>query len=171
MYTGVVRPRSTLEQGFRSFASSEPNGQEAWGQFGELDASYAFGNLGYLRAEAGHILVYNISPDSKGSLTCYLVEPLYNITDQLYAVARYSVIGTFSDTFGYPLSDGMTGDGGGTVNGARKFDRWAVGAGYRLNPSAALKLEYSRDRFETIASAAPVGNNREFFGFQAVVKF
>lgn len=104
----------------------------------------------------------------------FSVQPKYQISDDVYAVLRFSEIGTSDATDGYHF-DGKILAGGNAAFGydAQRLQRASAGLGWTPNPRALLKLEVGRDRFKLIDGSAfsTSGSDREFFGLEFVLSF
>ena len=140
----------------------------------ELDARWRFGRRGHLALSFGEAFQRDDASVFDRDLLWFSVEPLLYITDELYLVARYSQIGTGDDNAGYHF-DGKTISEGNSAFGydASRFQRIALGLGWRPNPRSLWKLEIGQDRFSLIdGSSVDVENNhRRFFGIQWTSKF
>jgi predicted porin len=66
----------------------------------------------------------------------WFVEGLVNASPRIYLASRYSTVS---------LDGGMTAKLGKSPVAVNEYNRWSIGAGYRLTPLAHLKLEYSRN--------------------------
>lgn len=102
------------------------------------------------------------------------VAPRYWFRPNLYAIARYSEIGTYDATRGYHF-DGKISAGGNAAYGddVRRFQRLSLGAGLRPNPRALLKAEVGWDRFSVIDASPyqPRDDDRMLIGVTLVVAF
>lgn len=140
-----------------------------------LDARYAFPrSKGQLDLSFGQGFLRDDNAAFNRDFLFFTVEPMVQLTPKLYAVSRFSGIGTFDDGEGYhfdgnPFAGGI-GDFG---DDAKSLLRWAIGLGYQLNPRTRVKLEYSRDDFEVIDSSLTKDSHedRDLVGAQVVVGF
>ena len=108
------------------------------------------------------------------SFQWFRVEPRYEISPSLYAVLRYSEIGTYDSNEGYHFDGLMIADAEDAFGyDVQRFQRIAAGIGWRANPNTLLKFEVGRDRFWVIdaSPADPDEGNRTYFGASLVVSF
>lgn len=125
----------------------------------ELDGRYALGPDRYLKAQFGSVFVDD--DDSRFDRTIYYVqlEPKWNLGPALrnnaYLVARVSAVGTFDADEGYAF-DGKPFANGSAAFGfdTRSLMRYAVGAGYWVNPRTLIKVEYALDDFRVISQSS-----------------
>ncbi len=140
----------------------------------ELAATFFHQDKAQLGVFGGQVFIEDQDGTFNRDLTYFAIEPLYRINDQLYLVARYSGIGTFSESEGYhfeggPYSDGVASFG----DDVSQLTRFSIGLGYRPNPNTLLKLEYGFDDYVLIRQS-PLNDHaedRQFFGSQAVLSF
>ncbi|MEE9166787.1 MAG: hypothetical protein V3U24_04900 [Candidatus Neomarinimicrobiota bacterium] len=141
----------------------------------ELDANYRFGNLG----DKGHIAVSygkafqdDHDPIFDRNFGWFSAEPLYKVTEKIYAVMRYSEIGTYNSKNGYHF-DGKITAGGNKAFGydTKRFRRLSLGLGWKPNPRVIVKVEVGRDWFDLIDSSSfdPDIDDRSLFGAELVV--
>jgi len=128
-----------------------------------------------LWGSVGQAQITDNNPTDNRKINYYFIEPKYHFTNEFFGVARYSAIGTFSNTQGYyfdgkPYSDGKTAYG----KEAKSLSRSSIGLGYWLNPKTVLKTEVSSDNFalidgSTLATAKKL--DRMFYAIELAVKF
>lgn len=140
----------------------------------ELDAKYSFAQRGYLALTFGQCFIDDAVSAFDRDFLYFTAEPLYNLNDRLYLIARFSGIGTFDSGKGYHF-DGKPYAGGNNDFGydTKSLLRWAIGLGYKPNPRVVVKLEYSHDDFELISASTKDGGDdgRGLIGAQVAVKF
>jgi hypothetical protein len=104
----------------------------------------------------------------------FIVEALYNLTPEVFAVARYRGIGTYRSHKGYHF-DGKITAGGNAAFGynTNRFRRLSVGAGWRPNPHFLFKVAVGGDWFDVIRRSPfkPKGDDRWLAGAEIVVSF
>ncbi|MCH8011559.1 MAG: hypothetical protein IIA61_06370 [Candidatus Marinimicrobia bacterium] len=143
----------------------------------ELNAKYKFGKFG----EKGYVAIFYgqaFQDDRDDSFDrdfrWFSVEPLYRITSKIYAVIRYSEIGTYDSDKGYHF-DGKTTAGGNSAFGydTKLFSRFSFGLGWSPNPRVRVKVEVGRDWFDVIDSSPlnPDDDDRDLFGIELVSTF
>ncbi len=144
----------------------------------ELDLRYTLGPDRYVKLQWGSVWIDDKDPFFDRKLYYAQVEPKWNLgsrfANKVYVVARASAIGTFDDDEGYgfdgkPFADGKAAFGFDT----KALYRWAIGLGYWANPRLLMKLEYSRDDFQTI-DGSPTSNtseDRDLIGAVMAVRF
>jgi hypothetical protein len=140
---------------------------------GELDAKVEGPARASLGLTYGHAQVDDDVSAFDRTFQWFRVEPRYDFTPKVYAVLRYSEIGTYDAKEGYHF-DGLMIAGGGTFGyDVRRFQRIAGGLGWRPNPHTTLKVEVGHDRFWLIdaATADPGAGDRTYFGAGVVVSF
>ena len=117
----------------------------------ELDAKYSFGDAGYVALSFGQAFVDDNDSTFDRDLLWFSAEGLVNLTPTIYAVARYSEIGTYNAGEGYHF-DGKITAGGNAAFGydTRRFRRVGVGLGWKPNPRVILKGELGADFFKVI---------------------
>lgn len=140
----------------------------------ELDARYTFNTKGYLALTFGQVFVDDDLSSFDRDFIYFSLEPLYNLSDKLYLISRFSCIGTFDRDEGYhfdgkPYADGNSKFGYDT----KSLFRLAFGLGYRLNPRTLIKLEYSHDDFRLIrqSNKNAANQDRDLIGAQVAVRF
>ena len=143
----------------------------------ELDAKYSIGQSGtkgYVALFYGRAFQDDDDPSFDRDLTWFSIEPLYNITSKIYAVMRYSEIGTYDADKGYHF-DGKTTAGGNSTFGydTKRFRRFALGVGWKPNPRTMVKIEAGRDWFDLIDSSlsTPGNDGRNLFGIELALRF
>ena len=143
----------------------------------QVDAKYGFGKFGM----KGHIALFygkafqdDSDPLFDRDFRWFSIEPLYNMARNVYAVMRYSEIGTYDSEKGYHF-DGKTTAGGNSAFGydTKRFRRLSLGLGWKPNPRVKLKVEVGRDWFEVIEShpLSPNNNGRNLFGIELALNF
>lgn len=156
-----------------STAGVSPNGQVDATLY-ELDAKCRIRSDASLALSFGHGSVDDRSNAFDRDFRWFSVEPRYEITPNLWAVARLSEIGTYDSDEGYHF-DGEILAGGNEAFGydTRRLQRISAGLGWKPNPRTILKLEIGRDRFWVIDSSPfqPADDRRDFLGFELVVSF
>ncbi len=147
------------------------------GMLYELYGKYSFNLLdrkAYIALSAGGASQEDEASAYDRSWRWFSIEPLYNVTNTLYTVLRYSQIGTYDDQEGYHF-DGKIFAGGNSAFGydTEKFSRLGLGIGYLPNPRTRIKLEYAKDHFELIDASLIQTNNddRDFLGVEIAVRF
>lgn len=107
-------------------------------------------------------------------LTWFMVQPRFHLRHDLWVVARYSEIGTYDSNAGYHFGGEFLA-GGNEAFGydAKRLQRFSAGAGWRMNPRAAIKMEVGRDRYEVIDASpfVPGDDDRNFSALEVVVSF
>jgi small basic protein len=149
----------------------------------EGDVIVTPGELGHLWLSYGYLHTMDgAGADFNRNLRYYTAELIGNLPrteKKAYLVARYSIVGTMSPTQGYNF-DGTEWTPVYTSNltpfSQRDLHRTSLGAGYRLNPNALVKLEYSWEDTRLIESAKTPANlallgKRDFFVAELAVKF
>ncbi|MFQ5653534.1 MAG: hypothetical protein ACE5GW_02240 [Planctomycetota bacterium] len=139
----------------------------------ELDAKCTLGRFD-LALSYGRAFVNDSLGSFDRDITWFSVEPMVHFTDKLYAVARYSEIGTYSSHQGYHF-DGKTTAGGNAAFGydTSRFQRISFGLGWLPIPRLLLKAELGVDRFEVIDASPldPDHKDRVLVGFELAVSF
>ena len=107
-------------------------------------------------------------------LTWFMLQPLYKITRDVHAVARYSEIGTYDDEEGYHF-DGEFLAGGNAAYGydAKRLTRLSLGINWKINPRTHIKLEVGRDRYYVVDASPfdPTDDNRSHSALEVAVSF
>ncbi len=156
-----------------SRAGNSPNQQVNANLF-ELDAKYSFGEKAYVSGSFGQAFVDDEDSAFDRDFTWFSLEPLYWITPRVYAVARYSEIGTYDAGRGYHF-DGKTTAGGNASFGydTRRFQRLSAGLGWRPNQRVIIKFEVGHDWFEVIDDSllTPDDDARLLYGGELVLVF
>lgn len=142
----------------------------------DFNARYTFGSLGYLNLNYGQAYIEDFGNCCNDRRFKYFAaEPLFNVSDNFYLVLRYSTIGTNDHAKGYTF-DGKPHANGNNLLGfnTRSLSRYAIGLGYHLNAMTKIKLEASKDKFQTIFFRNPEptkGDRTAFYGLEVAVKF
>jgi hypothetical protein len=140
----------------------------------EIDAKIIFSDEGYIALSFGQAFQDDGAAAFNRDLLWFSIEGLCNVTDDVYAVIRYSEIGTYDSNEGYHF-DGKITAGGNAAFGydAKRFQRLSVGVGWKINPRAILKAEVGADWFEVIDASplSPGDDDRWLAGLELVVKF
>ena len=104
----------------------------------------------------------------------FMIEALYYITPEFYVVGRYSEAGTYDNSEGYRF-DGRIFAGADRALGfdMKRFQRFSLGFGLKLNPNVLIKIEGGWDRFTLIdvSPLDPENGNRWFAGGEVVLSF
>ncbi len=140
---------------------------------GEIDAKVHGPASSSLGLTYGHASVDDDDSTFDRTFQWFRVEPRYDFTPKIYAVLRYSEIGTYDAKEGYHF-DGVMIAGGGTFGyDVRRFQRIAGGLGWRPNPHTTFKVEVGHDRYWLIdaSPADPDAGDRTYFGAGVVVSF
>ena len=107
-------------------------------------------------------------------LTWFMVQPLYKVTKDVDAVARYSEIGTYDDAEGYHFGGEFLA-GGNAAYGydAKRLTRLSMGLNWKINPRAKIKLEIGRDRYFTVDQSPldPSNDDRSHAALALAVSF
>jgi len=140
---------------------------------GELDATVLGPERTSLGLTWGHASVDDDVSAFDRTFQWFRIEPRFDLSPTVYAVLRYSEIGTYDSKEGYHF-DGLMIAGGGTFGyDVRRLQRIAGGIGWHPNPHTTFKLEVGHDRFWLIdaATADPDAGERTYFGAGVVVSF
>lgn len=139
----------------------------------EIDAQLTCEH-GHLALSFGQAFVDDDGSTFDRDIRYFSIEPMVRITKEIYAVARYSEIGTYDSTEGYHF-DGKTTAGGNSAFGydTRRFQRLSVGLGWQPNPRVTVKAEVGKDWFDVIRqSTTRAGDDdRVLVGFEVVLEF
>lgn len=139
----------------------------------QADASVRTGPRGQVAVSLGRALLNDDVDGFDRALTWFSVEPRVTFRSTVYAIARYSEIGTYDDLRGYHL-DGKT-TAGGKVFGydVTRLQRLSVGMGIRPNPRVLVKAEVGHDWFHLVRGSqfATDGNRRLLTAIALVVGF
>ena len=104
----------------------------------------------------------------------FSVEGIRYLWKDVYAIARYSEIGTYKSDEGYHF-DGKITAGGNSAFGydTKRLQRLSLGLGWKPNPQTVLKLEVGGDWFEVInpSSFTPEDDDRWLAGVEVAVGF
>ncbi|MCZ6674972.1 MAG: hypothetical protein O7C75_18735 [Verrucomicrobia bacterium] len=140
----------------------------------QIDAKYSFREKAALEFALGKAFINDAVDSFDRDLTWFSVQPHYNLTRNLYAILRYSEIGTYDTNEGYHLGGEFLA-GGNKAFGydAKRLQRFSVGLGWRPNPRAMVKLEIGRDRFKVIDASLfdPGDDDRVFYASEIVLSF
>ena len=140
----------------------------------EIDAKITLSDNAYIAIAFGQAFQDDGASAFNRDLLWFSIEGLYNLNDKVYAVIRYSEIGTYDSGEGYHF-DGKITAGGNSAFGydARRFQRLSVGMGWKINPRTVLKVEVGGDWFEVIdaSSFTPGDDDRWLAGVELVVGF
>ncbi len=140
----------------------------------ELDAKFSFGEKAYVSGSFGRAFVDDPDSTFDRDFTWFSLEPRYWITPRVYAVARYSEVGTYDSDQGYHF-DGKITAGGNTFFGydTKRFQRLSAGLGWRPNQRVLFKFELGHDWFEVIDASpfTPDDDDRLLYGFELVLGF
>ncbi len=107
-------------------------------------------------------------------LTWFMVQPLYKVTKDVDAVARYSEIGTYDDAEGYHFDGEFLASGNAAYGyDAKRLTRLSVGLNWKINPRAKIKLEVGRDRYFTVDQSPldPANDDRSHAALELAVSF
>jgi len=156
-----------------SSAGTSPSSKVS-GTLGEIGAKVLFPHKASLGLTFGRAVVDDAVDTFDRDFRWFRVEPRYDINPNLWAVLRYSEIGTYDSTEGYHF-DGLGIADAGTTFGydVRRFQRISGGLGWKTNPNTIVKLEVGRDRFWVIdgSPTAPDDGDRTYFALGLVVSF
>lgn len=140
----------------------------------ELNAKYKFGKFGEkgdIAVSYGQAFQDDLVDSFDRDFRWFSVEPLYRITGKIYAVIRYSEIGTYATDKGFHF-DGKITAGGNKAFGydTKLFSRFSFGLGWNPNPRVRVKVEVGRDSFDLIESSTldPNNDERTLFGIELV---
>ena len=140
----------------------------------ELDAKITISERAYIALSFGQAYLNDDFDAFDRDLMWFSVEGLCNITEKVYAVIRYSEIGTYDSDEGYHF-DGKITAGGNRAFGydASRLQRLSAGIGWRINPKTVLKAEVGADWFDVIdaSSLRPSEDDRWLAGIELVVGF
>ncbi len=122
----------------------------------------------------GRGLIDDAADSFDRNLTWFMVQPLYKITRDVHAVARYSEIGTYDDAKGYHFGGEFLA-GGNAAYGydAKRLTRLSLGLNWKINPRTKAKLEVGRDRYSVIDTSPldPTNDNRSHSALELAVSF
>ena len=103
---------------------------------------YAKTDLGRLNVQLslGRGLIDDVADAFDRDLTWFMIQPLFRITNDVDAVARYSEIGTYDDAKGYHFGGEFLA-GGNDAYGydAKRLTRLSSGLNWKINPRTLLK--------------------------------
>jgi hypothetical protein len=143
----------------------------------QIDASYDLGKF----ARGGQILGFfgqafqdDADPRFDRTLTWFCVEPRLQITRSVYAIGRYSEIGTYDPAAGFAFDGGASAAGLETRGfDTKRSSRASLGLGWKPNPDLLLKFEVAQDRVELIdrSHAAAGSGGRGAYGSELVLHF
>lgn len=140
----------------------------------ELDAMVTLSPRAALDLVAGAASIEDDAAAFARDFAWFSLQPRYDLSRELYLVARYSEIGTYDSDQGYHF-DGKTVAGGNSSFGydTERLQRVSVGLGWKPNPNTTLKLELGRDAFDVIDASAfdPRDDDRDFLGLELVLSF
>ncbi len=143
----------------------------------ELNARYEFadnGNGPYVAVSFGAAQTDDDDAAFERDFRWFSIEPSIRLSNDWYALVRYSEIGTYDRNEGHHF-DGKTFAGGNGTLGfdTRRFRRVSIGAGWLPNPRIRVKLEFAKDDFELIDASTFTPNNgdRGFVGLEVAVGF
>jgi hypothetical protein len=156
-----------------SSAGTSPS-SKVEGTLGELGAKVLFSPRASLGLTVGEASVDDPVDTFDRTFRWLRFEPRYDITPSVYAVLRYSEIGTYDSDEGYHF-DGLGIADGGTTFGydVQRFQRISGGIGWKSNPNTLVKLEVGRDQFWVIDGSPtdPDAGDRTYFALGLVVSF
>jgi hypothetical protein len=161
----------TISPGRQPVPTSRVNGESTVGTSPSTTVNATLYEL-YAKTDLGSI-DYGANAFDR-DLTWFMIQPLYKITRDIHAVARYSEIGTYDDEEGYHF-DGEFLAGGNAAYGydAKRLSRFSLGINWRINPRTRIKLEVGRDRYYVIDASPfdPAGDNRSHAALEVAVSF
>ena len=165
-----IRP---VGNGYASTLGISPSAQVNANLY-ELNAKYSFGERAYLATSFGTASVDDRDSVYDRDFMWFSVEPHYRITPGVYAVLRYSEVGTYDSDAGYHF-DGKTTAGGKQAFGydINRLQRISVGIGWKPNPRVLLKGEIGNDWFDVVNGSpfTPQDDDRLLSGFELVLGF
>jgi hypothetical protein len=138
----------------------------------ELDARLEVARNARLDLSFGQAFVDDRSDSFDRKLTWFSVQPIYHLSNRIYAALRYSEIGTYDADQGYHLGGEFLAGGKRLGYDAKRLQRLSVGAGCELNPHTRLKVEVGRDWYSVIdQSPFDPGADREALVVELAVSF
>ena len=156
-----------------SSAGTSPS-SKVEGTLGEIGAKLLFSPQASLGLTVGEAAVDDSVDAFDRNFRWMRFEPRYDISPSLFAVLRYSEIGTYDSDEGYHF-DGLGIADAGTTFGydVRRFQRIAGGIGWKSNPHTLVKAEIGRDRFWVIDGSPtdPDAGDRTYFAVGLVLSF
>lgn len=145
---------------------------DAWAY--ALDGRCDLGERTYVQASFGQAWVDDAQAAFDRDFLWYSVEAHHELTDKVYAAARFSTIGTFDANEGYHFDGTITAGGNQTFGyDTREFQRVQLGLGVKPDQRTVVKFEGGYDRFVTIDGSPvdPKNGQRWFVGAELVVSF
>jgi len=140
----------------------------------QVDGRFEFGDRVILSTFAGQAHVDDKENEFDRRLRWFSLEPRVDLSQSMYAIVRFSEIGTYDNLEGYHFDGKSTGGG----NGAYGYDtkllrRVSAGFGWQVNPRLVAKLEVGWDDFHLIEGSKldPGNDDRVLTGFELVARF
>ncbi|MCP3914102.1 MAG: hypothetical protein GY711_00925 [bacterium] len=139
----------------------------------EVDAIYEPSSQLELSLNYGANSISDDDANFDRDFSWFLVQPRVKISDNVYAVVRYSEIGTREDDEGYIFDGKIISKGRLLGYDTKLLQRLSAGIGWEINPDALFKVEVGQDWFDLIDGSPfrEENSKRTFFGFQVVLSF
>lgn len=136
----------------------------------QADVSVRTGPRGHIALSLGRGWLNDEVDRYDRTLTWFSLEPRVTLRPTVYAIARYSEIGTYDDQRGYHLEGKTTAGGKAFGYDVKRLQRLSAGIGVRPNPRVLVKAEIGHDWFRLVRdSQFSTGGNRRLLTAVALV--